>query len=112
MLCTCPNCGTLTRLNHLCPECQTPTGRGSRTAAALLMGLALAGCDSGEKQDTQMRALYGVADTAHLDADGDGYEAVETGGSDCDDNNKDIHPDATETPGDSIDSNCDGSDDT
>ena len=43
-----------------------------------------------------------------IDNDGDGYED----GYDCDDDDPTIHPDAEETPGDGIDSNCDGDDDT
>ena len=49
---------------------------------------------------------YGVSMT---DEDGDGYYAEE---DDCDDNNAEIHPGAEETPGDGIDSNCNGDDDT
>jgi len=51
-------------------------------------------------------SLYGVAFT---DKDGDGY-AAEAG--DCDDDDREVHPDAEEIPEDGIDSNCDGDDDT
>ncbi len=43
------------------------------------------------------------------DADGDGFY---DNALDCDDDDPDVHPDATETPADGIDSNCDGDDDT
>jgi hypothetical protein len=49
---------------------------------------------------------YGVPET---DADSDGYFFP---GDDCNDNDPNIHPNAAETPGDAIDSNCNGQDDT
>ena len=62
-------------------------------------------------EDTAVAALYGaeMMDTAYWDDDGDGF-SIEDG--DCDDSNPDIHPDATETPSDGVDSNCNGEDDT
>jgi hypothetical protein len=64
-----------------------------------------------------MAASYGVAMTASTgsgiaDQDLDGYFDVCCGGDDCDDANPNIHPGASETAGDGVDSNCDGSDDT
>lgn len=44
---------------------------------------------------------------APVDADGDGFDSVETGGSDCDDGDADIHPEADERC-DGVDTNCDG----
>ncbi len=41
------------------------------------------------------------------DADNDGFSPCD---GDCDDDDDDVHPDAVETPGDGVDSNCDGSD--
>jgi hypothetical protein len=52
---------------------------------------------------------YGVGMT---DQDSDGYFNILGGGDDCNDMDANIHPGAAETPGDSIDSNCDGNDDT
>jgi hypothetical protein len=60
--------------------------------------------------DTGYQAEYGVPDTGmYEDNDGDGYSEAE---GDCDDTNADIYPGAPETPGDGVDSNCDGNDDT
>jgi len=89
----CPNCGAAVEQTEV------------RDAAMVLMGLSLAGCSLFSND------LYGIviSDTAYIDNDGDGY-AEEDG--DCDDDDPDIHPDAEETAGDGIDSNCDGEDDT
>ena len=82
------------------------------TARAALMGLALGATAC------MPVAKYGGVDSfseesdPQTDLDGDGYDAESAGGTDCDDDNAEIHPDATETAGDGVDSNCDGSDDT
>jgi len=52
-----------------------------------------------------------------LDQDGDGFGEIQAPlpydpGTDCNDQEVTINPNATETAGDSIDSNCDGDDDT
>lgn len=83
----------------VCPSCGA-TGSSRRTASAMLLGLAMAtapGCN--------IQAAYGVA---FQDADGDGYG---TPGEDCNDNDASIHPGATETADDGVDSDCDGLDD-
>ena len=75
-------------------------------ALGALLGLSVSatGCiDGGMQMD------YGVAETGYLDLDGDGYSEEE---GDCDDEDESIHPGAEETPGDGVDSNCDGEDDT
>lgn len=59
-----------------------------------------------------MVALYGVEvtdDTSSTDSDGDGWTVA---AGDCEDGNAAIHPEAEETAGDDVDSNCDGADDT
>jgi hypothetical protein len=113
---TCSSCGAYVRPTTACPTCGTASfGVGARSAAAVLLGLALTGCPPSDKDDTSgdtattVVALYGVEAT---DDDGDGYPSVDSGGDDCNDTNPAIHPDATETAGDGVDSNCDGDDDT
>jgi hypothetical protein len=92
---TCPHCGAV--VHHGTDNAIRPS------TAALLLGLMLGGCDDGD-EGTEL--MYGVPMT---DNDGDGW-AMEDG--DCDDSDESINPGAEETPGDGVDSNCDGFDDT
>ena len=94
--CTCPHCGST-------KACYGP--RIGKAAAALGLVAALSGCDGGGEDTFVVQPEYGVAIT---DYDGDGYDASE----DCNDDDASIHPGATETAGDGVDSNCDGEDDT
>ena len=119
---TCETCGTHTRTeasDAVCPNCGTPVlTRAIRAAppraSFVLLGLALGGCGTAT-------ALYGVsmtdrvdtgAETGGVDNDSDGFYAETSGGSDCNDDDAAINPDAEETAGDGTDSNCDGEDDT
>ena len=101
----CSTCGAHVRISDAsCPHCGATGARSSvLPAAAILMGLALAGCPDPVNKDVQ--ALYGVAVE---DADEDGFDNIE----DCDDGDPEINPDAEETPDDGVDSNCDGEDNT
>ena len=53
---------------------------------------------------------YTLSGITPVDADGDGFDSIATGGTDCDDTDANINPGATETPYDGIDQDCDGSD--
>ena len=105
MLRACPSCSCYFRHEEsVCPHCRAHASPTARTATALLLGLALTGCF-----DKEAQALYGMpVESSAEDLDGDGWAADE----DCDDANAEIHPEATETAGDGVDSNCDGEDDT
>lgn len=108
-LVACAGCGCHAKHTELtCPHCgaslRGADGSVPRAAAALLLGLGAValGCSSGPFASSPE---YGVAIT---DSDGDGWEDE----ADCDDANAEIHPEAMETAGDGIDSNCNMDDDT
>lgn len=74
--------------------------------SGLPAGALLLGC-TGVLDDTAGGGLFGGGDTGGeppaVDADEDGYsEEV-----DCDDDNADVHPDATEVQGNGVDDDCD-----
>ncbi|MCB9674371.1 MAG: putative metal-binding motif-containing protein [Alphaproteobacteria bacterium] len=102
---SCPGCRAVANAEAcVCPECglklRSCSSKVARTASAMMLGLAL-GCDGGP----QPEPAYGIP---FVDDDGDGYESD----VDCDDTDANIYPEADETPGDGVDSNCDGEDDT
>ena len=104
-----------------CPHCVQHSPRSSSAIALhMLLGFGVVATGCGDKEDTAtedtsvvvepaMEMDYGVPDTGMMDADGDGYTEAD---GDCNDSDPEIHPNATETPNDSVDSNCDGEDNT
>ena len=107
MLQLCSACGSPSAPGS-CSHCGRPLSGSSLGASALLLGVGLAigatGCIGGITGE----ADYGIPDTGYLDADGDGQGVAE----DCDDNDPERYWGAEETPGDGVDSNCNGEDDT
>ena len=105
----CERCGTpRASASTCCPTC-CARKRGAPVSSVAALGLVvLVGC--GDKEEL-FEPAYGMpADTAWFeDNDGDGFSEDE---GDCNDEDQTIHPEAEETPGDGVDSNCDGNDDT
>ena len=98
-----------------------PRRRGRALAAAtglllgaLLLTVGLSGSQAARKVAVARAAFVGpslAAGRAVLDFDHDGY-ARALGGGDCDDGDADIHPGALDLPGDGVDADCDGSDES
>jgi len=73
--------------------------------------------DSGDRLDSANPQDSGDApgpeDTGpppDLDQDGDGYDALDAGGTDCNDESEEVHPRAGDMAGDWVDGDCDGLD--
>ncbi len=63
----------------------------------------------GDGQDNDCDGFTDAADTDCCpDSDGDGYNDVACGGTDCNDGNIDVNPGAMESCGDEIDNDCNG----
>ncbi len=76
---------------------------GDRYAQVRATLSAALGGDSPELTDVSLEY------TAAADADGDGFDSVDCGGTDCDDDDDTVYPGAEEVCADAIDSDCDGS---
>lgn len=106
----CPHCQSHVRAGDTtCPHCGASVCTGlcvpKAATAAVLLGL-VAGCNGYTPQPK-----YGVVDTetGMVDGDEDGWTIAD---GDCDDTNAAVHPEAAETAGDDVDSNCNEDDDT
>ncbi|HUU04006.1 MAG TPA: MopE-related protein [Myxococcota bacterium] len=67
-------------------------------------------CDGMDQNcDGQSDEGLGICDSGTVDNDGDHFGSIATGGTDCNDNNPDMHPGVTELCDDAVDQNCDGS---
>ena len=73
--------------------------------------LLLGACLINQSLYEQRKAELADTSSTSRDADGDGYVADTAGGTDCDDTDPKVHPGATDTWYDGIDSDCAANDD-
>lgn len=106
----CSVCETFLPAGVRCFSCGLGSSGAARVLGLALMSAGLAACQS----------MYGIAvvkptldsfdsgDTALRDRDEDGFASD----VDCNDHDPQVFPGAPDTPGDGLDTNCDGFDDT
>ena len=92
-------------------------GGPTQTHALLAGSPAINAGNDGVAPATDQRGLarvgtsdIGAFEFQSADADGDGFDDVAAGGTDCDDGDASIFPGAVEVAGDGIDQGCDGQD--
>lgn len=118
----CASCSSFVPpASRACPACGTAVtpalrviGGAVTLAGSSLFAMTLSACygvavdrpfpDAGPQRDASGATM--TCDDPSSDLDGDGY----CGDLDCDEADASINDGATDTPGDGIDSNCDGAD--
>lgn len=108
MLKTCVSCeGFVPGSASSCPHCGATASTEKAPSALAGFGKSLAALATGGAMAVTLMACYGLppCDPAD-DKDGDGFCPT----YDCNDDDKDIHPDQPDPKGDGIDQNCDGVD--
>ena len=104
------------------PRPASTRAAAERRARLLVAAWALAGCtgqdvaagDTGAAGSTDTGDTGGIDDSGDtgaggpVDADGDGHDAVATGGDDCDDGDPAVSPSAEEVAWNGLDDDCDG----
>lgn len=111
MLTSCEGCGRHIRETEArCPFCRAPASpltKAFQAVGGIVTTVVLAACygpPSGPIDTADTGGDTHTTETGGVDADGDGYFTPD----DCDDDNDQVHPGATEICDDGIDNDCDG----